>query len=130
MRKWHRWLGIIFSLLLIFVAGTGIALTAEQWISKGIGKPSPGLAGPGGSQPGARPPNISTHPGDSKPDPIWLHHLLLRLHNGEMFGPVGQLISMVIGLTLLFFAISGMWMYIKMYQQRRKSGRLKFFWDR
>ena len=56
----------------------------------------------------------------------YLHHL----HSGEQFGPAGVVISILSGLALLFFAFSGLWMYIQMFARRshRKSHPRKLFW--
>nr|WP_294850476.1 PepSY-associated TM helix domain-containing protein [uncultured Sphingomonas sp.] len=61
----------------------------------------------------------------------YLHHL----HSGEEFGPAGTIISILSGLGLIFFAISGLYMYIQMYRgrlTRSNSGKLvrggRFFW--
>ena len=44
----------------------------------------------------------------------WFH----RIHSGNEFGPVGTIISLLSGLALFFFALSGLWMYIQMYRGR------------
>jgi uncharacterized iron-regulated membrane protein len=61
----------------------------------------------------------------------WLHHI----HAGTEFGPVGVIISMMSGLALFFFAISGLWMYYELYRgrlMRARSGKPapggKYFW--
>ena len=55
----------------------------------------------------------------------YFHHL----HSGEEFGPVGQAISILSGFALLFFAISGLWMYIRMWRERaERKARRRWFW--
>jgi uncharacterized iron-regulated membrane protein len=55
--------------------------------------------------------------------------LLHHLHSGESFGPIGTVISILSGFALIFFAISGMWMYVQMFRRRSASpGRSRFFW--
>jgi uncharacterized iron-regulated membrane protein len=56
----------------------------------------------------------------------FLHHI----HSGEEFGPAGVILSMASGLALIFFAFSGLWMYIQMFARRshRKSHPRKVFW--
>jgi hypothetical protein len=54
----------------------------------------------------------------------YLHHL----HSGEEFGPVGTIISILSGCALIFFAISGMWMYLQMFLNRKRMGRKGVFW--
>jgi uncharacterized iron-regulated membrane protein len=54
-----------------------------------------------------------------------LHHL----HSGESFGPFGVVISLLSGLSLLFFAFSGLWMYIRMWSHRRGNDhKPAWFW--
>ena len=40
----------------------------------------------------------------------------------------GKVISAIIGAALLFFAISGMWMYLNMFRKRKTIGRAGVFW--
>ena len=56
----------------------------------------------------------------------FLHHI----HSGEQFGPVGVIISLLSGIALIFFAFSGLWMYIQMFRRRahRASHPKKIFW--
>jgi uncharacterized iron-regulated membrane protein len=71
-----------------------------------------------------------------KPKPTaWNVGLLHHLHSGESFGPVGVIISIMSGLSLFFFAFSGLWMYVQMLRGRLavvKSGKQlrggRFFW--
>ena len=48
----------------------------------------------------------------------------------EQFGPVGVILSLLSGLGLIFFAISGLYMYIQMYRRRahRHSHPRRLFW--
>ena len=54
--------------------------------------------------------------------------LFHHLHSGGSFGPVGTAISILSGLALAFFSISGIWMYVRMFR-RRPQGARKLFWD-
>ena len=56
----------------------------------------------------------------------FLHHI----HSGEQFGPAGVIISLLSGLALIFFAFSGLWMYIQMFRRRahRASHPKRIFW--
>ena len=56
----------------------------------------------------------------------FLHHI----HSGEQFGPVGVIISLLSGIALIFFAFSGLYMYIQMYRRRshRHSHPKRLFW--
>jgi hypothetical protein len=57
----------------------------------------------------------------------FLHHI----HSGEEFGPVGVMLSMLSGIALIFFAFSGLWMYVYMFTRRARKTHHhggKFFW--
>jgi uncharacterized iron-regulated membrane protein len=56
----------------------------------------------------------------------WIKHL----HSGESFGPVGTAISIASGFALLFFAGSGLWMYLQMWRRRAAGQRRGLFWRR
>ncbi len=46
----------------------------------------------------------------------FLHHL----HSGEEFGPIGTALAMLSGVALVFFAFSGLWMYVQMFRGRAR----------
>jgi uncharacterized iron-regulated membrane protein len=54
---------------------------------------------------------------------------VMHLHSGEAFGPVGTAISIASSLALLFFAFSGIWMYLKMWRGRRRGEKSGLFWS-
>ena len=55
----------------------------------------------------------------------FFHHL----RSGEEFGPVGVAISIASGLALIFFSISGFWLYFQMFKARSARGLTpKWFW--
>lgn len=58
------------------------------------------------------------------------NHWIKDLHSGVLLGPVGIFISILSGLAMLFFAVSGMWMYWQMFTRRKTAGRTSFFWKR
>jgi hypothetical protein len=130
MRKWHRWISVFFGFFLLFIAATGIASHAVKIYMDG------GLSE---RQENRRPPDkasmvsvpdqngVAAKPA---PNPMrkWLgffHHL----HSGETFGPIGTVISLLSGFALLFFAVSGLWMYVQMFLRRSKTGNSRYFWD-
>ena len=91
MRKWHRWLSVLFGVFLLFIATTGVMSQFAAIVADGEPKSAP----PAGF---VCPETMNCRP---KPDPNgagpwvrWLHHL----HSGEEFGPVGTAISIVSGL--------------------------------
>ena len=50
-------------------------------------------------------------------------------HAGEEFGPAGTAISILSGFALLFFAFSGLWLYIRMWRERAARGaKDRWFW--
>lgn len=53
------------------------------------------------------------------------NHWFKKLHSGELLGPVGIALNLAGGLALLFFAGSGVWMYLTMWLRRRRSRRLR-----
>jgi uncharacterized iron-regulated membrane protein len=56
------------------------------------------------------------------------HERLKRIHRGDAFGPIGRWIGLAAGLSLAWFAGSGLWIYFQLWQRRRKSGRGAPFW--
>ena len=125
MRKWHRWLSVLFGLLILFIATTGLLSHGAALYRDSL--PAPVAAAPAGF---VCPDTMNCRP---KPDPdsaaAWtsfFHHL----HAGEEFGPIGTALSIASGFALLFFAFSGLWMYLQMYRRRshRHSHPKKVFW--
>jgi len=154
MRKWHRWLSLLFGVLILFIATTGLLSQIGELVNNGgfevettergrqqaaaaaalVAVPArahekelhAAMASPAFTCPAdmtCRPKRVPK-PGDW--DVSYLHHL----HSGEEFGPAGIIFSMLSGLALLFFAFSGLWMYIQMYRRRsrRKHHPRKIFW--
>ncbi|MEO7247720.1 MAG: PepSY domain-containing protein [Novosphingobium sp.] len=130
MRKYHRWLSVLFALFLFWIAVTGLMIHVADIKSHSDAAQAAQVAQ---SAPGAArfacPPDMICRP---KPDPnsakAWVGYLQ-HLHSGESFGPLGTAISMLSGLALLFFSFSGLWMYIQMWRAR-SSRNLKpgWFW--
>ena len=136
MRKYHRWITVFFGVFMLFMAVTGVASHIAAMVARGsvfevekkeAPAPAPTAATPAAAaQPGAAPAGA---PPAAAPNPArkWVgffHHL----HSGETFGPVGTIISLFSGFALIFFAISGMWMYLQMFLHRKKIGRGQIFW--
>lgn len=124
MRKWHRWLSVFFGVFLLWIAVTGLAshataLWPESGSSPAAAEPPPGFECPEGWR--CRPPV----PEGSMRSLVGLFH---HLHSGESFGPLGIALSILSGLSLAFFAISGLWMYARMWL--RRDGRSpRWFWS-
>lgn len=111
-RKYHRWLSVLFGVFLLFIATTGVMRQFAAMVADG----GPKAAAPAGF---VCPESMSCRP---KPDPAgagprvsWLLHI----HSGEEFGPAGTWISNFSGFALLFFAASGLWLYLRMWGERR-----------
>lgn len=141
MRKWHRWITVVIGLFMPFIALTGVGSHLAAMYARGSIFESETRAGP---PPGAPPVAVAVAqgpgaaagaapaPATGRPPAIdparRLVGLLHHLHSGEFFGPTGVIISLLAGFALIFFAVSGMWMYVQMYLNRRGRGRDEIFW--
>lgn len=118
MRKWHRWLSVVFGAFLLWIAATGMLSHIAAWTA-----PAPQMAPADFVCPETmicRPKPVGTN---------WVS-LFHHLHSGEPLGPVGELASFLSGLALLFFAGSGLWMYIQMWRNRKARGlKNGWFWN-
>lgn len=130
MRKWHRWLSVFFGVIMIWVAVTGLLHYAAVWWPSGeptaeaiaAAAPPPGFECPEGWR--CRPPSVDT---DNPLSPyLGLFH---HLHSGSEGGIWGEIIVMLSGLALMFFTVSGLWMYIRMWGDRKRRGaKNRWFW--
>jgi len=136
VRKWHRWVATIFGVFLLWISATGVLSQIGSLVNKGgfETERKEAQAGPPPGPPGfVCPEDMTCRP---KPKPsAWNVGLLHHLHSGETFGPAGVIISILSGLSLFFFAFSGLWMYIQMLRGRlslAKTGKKlrggRFFW--
>ena len=150
MRSYHRWLSVVFGIFILWIATTGVlsqfaALYANGGFEQETAERGKQQAAAIGH---AIVPTASAHEGEEQPAAFtcpadmtcrpkappsgaraWVgffHHI----HSGEQFGPVGVIISIMSGLALMFFAISGMWMYYVMFRNRGRRDRTgsRFFW--
>jgi len=125
MRQWHRWLSVFFGIFMLWIAVTGV-LSQVGSIANDSRPAAPRAAPPAGF---VCPETMVCRP---KPQPGgWNVGLLHHLHSGEQFGPVGVAISLLSGLALIFFAVSGVWMYVRMFTARARKQHSrggKFFW--
>lgn len=146
MRKYHRWITVFFGVFMLFMAVTGVASHIAAMVARGsvfevekkeapAAPTAPTVQATAGTAPAAAGPAAAPAPAPTEakaPAPAssaraWVgffHHL----HSGETFGPVGTIISLLSGFALIFFAFSGMWMYLQMFMHRKKIGRGKLFW--
>ena len=129
MRKWHRWLSVFFGIFMLFIAVTGVLSqaavlwpesAAETAAREAAAIPPEGFECPEGWY--CMPPRTET----GIRGMVGLFH---HLHSGEEFGPIGTLISVLSGFVLIFFSISGLWLYIRMWADRSKRGAPdRWFW--
>jgi uncharacterized iron-regulated membrane protein len=163
MRKWHRWLALIFGVFLFWIALTGfgiqlVTLTQggehEEEHEEGGAQqaqagtfalipaalahgdeeheaPAPAdLAAAGAPAGFACPQGWSCRPPASAEEHEAREALefVMHLHSGAAFGPIGTWISIASSLALLFFAFSGIWMYVTMWRGRRAGAKKGLFW--
>ena len=125
MRKWHRWLSLFFGVFMLWIAVTGVlSQVAVLWPAAESAAPPPAPPADFTCPDGWRclPPRedsgIRSMVGT-------FHHL----HSGETFGALGTAISVLSGLALIFFSISGVWVYVQMWRNRAgRSLRPRWFW--
>lgn len=157
MRKWHRWVSVFFGVFLLWIAVTGVLSQVGTLVNNGgFEREEPRDKGPKQAAtlipaakaheedeaPAAKPsaaPTVATPfvcPADmmyrpkrvAKPGE-WNVGLLHHLHSGESFGPLGTLISLMSGLAMVFFAGSGLWMYVQMWRGRNERAlKPGWFW--
>ena len=168
MRRYHRWLSVLFGLFLLWISVTGVLSQVAALVANGgferesmergtrqmaaagqaimpaaraheeeeAPAPKPALKPAPGPAALAPAPAAFVCPADmtckpkAAPDPArawvgYLHHL----HSGEEFGPAGVVISILSGLAMVFFAFSGLWMYLRMWSHRRSNNHKPgWFW--
>ena len=141
MRKWHRWLVVVTGVFMIWIAATGLIGQAMTLAGgEDHDGPPPVMAKEAPAAPLQPNPTVAPHtaargddhdgpPAKRGGPPHDLYHLLIDLHSDNFFGPLGKIISVLMGASLLFFAVSGMWMYVDMFRKRKNIGRSGIFWD-
>ena len=153
MRTYHRWLSVFFGLFILWIAVTGVLSQIGTLVNNGGFEEQSRDARP--PQAAAIIPSAQAHeqmpapaaattapaafacpagmtcrpkrvPKPGEWDVGFLHHI----HSGEQFGSIGVIVSMLSGVALIFFAFSGLWMYIQMFRRRahRASRPRKLFW--
>lgn len=137
MRRYHRWLSIMFGVFLLWISATGMLSQDARMIAAGEPQAAGAPAGGDGDE-AARPADAAAPADAARPPQTPLRafiHEVTELHSGEALGPVGQAISLLSGLALFFFAGSGLWMYIELFRGRMvrvRDGKPvrggKFFW--
>ena len=127
MRKWHRWLSILFGAVLLWIAVTGVLSQIVPALAGGDGPPKAEQAAmPAGF---VCPPDWMCRPKPKAGGPRALVGLLHHLHSGESLGPVGVVIATLAGFAMVFFSFSGLWLYIQMWRNRAaRALSPRWFW--
>jgi uncharacterized iron-regulated membrane protein len=116
MRRWHKLLAPWFALILFVIAFTGAVTQATAILDTPPAKAATAVAGK---------TDRTKMPKEEKRTALggW-NRWFKKLHSGESLGPVGIALNLAGGLALLFFAGSGVWMYLTMWLKRRRARRL------
>lgn len=127
MRKWHRWLSVLFGIFLLWIAVTGVLSQVVPLVGAAGGQPRQAQAA--GAANFVCPADYTCRPKPKPGDPRAIIGTLHHLHSGESFGPLGVAIATLSGFAMIFFSFSGLWLYIAMWRNRN-SRRLKpgWFW--
>ena len=130
MRKWHRWLSIIFGVFMAWIAITGVASQlAPLWLTAGNEPERGKMEAPAIPEGFVCPETMMCRPKPPEGGGGEIIGLLHHLHSGESFGPVGTIISIFSGLALIFFSVSGLWIYVQMWRNRKdRSLAPGLFW--
>ena len=130
MRKWHRWLSIFFGGFLLWIAVTGVLSQVVPIVQRGgFENEAAERAGPPPGVPAGFkcPETMMCRP---KPQGGSIVGLLHHLHSGESFGPVGVVLFTLSGFAMVFFAFSGLWLYLQMWRFRKERGLdPKWLWE-
>lgn len=128
MRKWHRWLSLVFGAFALWIAVTG-ALSQLVPLYLDATLPAPTAAAQ--AKPAVTcPPDYMCRPKPAPGDPRGIIGTLHHLHSGESFGPLGVGVLTLAGLAMVFFAFSGLWLYVQMWQNRKsRAQKPGWFWN-
>ena len=122
MRKWHRWLSLFFGIFMLWMSVTGVLSQIVPLVQAQPGGPDKGKGAPmavSTLKPDfVCPADVSCRPKQPRGGGN-IVGLLHHLHSGEAVGPVGVLISTLTGFALMFFSISGLWLYVQMWRFRK-----------
>ncbi len=73
------------------------------------GMPMPGMGGPGNG--------------------TNFHSVIKNWHRGNIVGDWGVGVALFTGIALLLMIVTGVWLYLNMWQRRRAASRSGFFWS-
>jgi uncharacterized iron-regulated membrane protein len=68
------------------------------------------------------------YPTSGFPFGLQMHEDIKHLHSGFLFGLWARVLDLLAGLSLIFLCVSGLVMYLDMWNKRRSGGRGQFFW--
>ena len=68
------------------------------------------------------------YPPSGFPFGLQTHEDIKHLHSGFLLGLWARVLDLVAGLALIFLSVSGLVMYLEMWNKRRAGGRGQFFW--
>ena len=131
MRKWHRWLSVFFGVFLLWIAVTGVLSQIPLWgeVLGGEDHDRPQAAAVQAEPAFTCPSDYVCRPKPKDGDARSIVGLLHHLHSGESFGPLGVVIATLSGLAMVFFAGTGLWMYIAMWRNRAaRAMKPGWFW--
>ncbi len=130
MRKWHRWLSVLFGVFLLWISITGVLSQIPLWgeVLGGEDHDRPAAAKAAVTPGFVCPETMMCRP--KPPKGAWNVGLLHHLQSGETFGPLGTIIATLSGLAMVFFSFSGLWMYVQMWRNRKdRSLKPGWFWE-
>ena len=125
MRRWHKLLAPWFALILFVIAFTGAVTQATAILDTPPATLAEKSAAKSAAAPGSEAGRIKAPKDEQRSALGGWNHWFKKLHSGESLGPVGIALNLAGGLALLFFAGSGVWMYLSMWLKRRRSRRLR-----
>jgi hypothetical protein len=67
--------------------------------------------------------------GAQPPDNVSKRNNLKAWHRGNIIGLPGQVVGLLVGLSLIVLVVTGVVLYFKLWAARRKAGRPGFFWS-
>lgn len=125
MRKWHRWFSLFFGFFMVWMSVTGLIIHGTHLFGGKEHHDGPPRAAAAAAPTQAKPatptfvcpPDYMCRP-KPKDGAIPLPVLIQHLHSGEALGPLGTALSIATGFALLFFSISGIWLYVQMWRFR------------
>ena len=56
------------------------------------------------------------------------HQLAKQIHRGSYFGFFGRWLDLLGGLAIIYLSVSGIVMYVELWNRRRRSGRRSILW--